>query len=200
MWVSSRHPDEAQRVLDLLQTLDVEVETGSAPSHDALIVVTPLGHDATTSATSEALDATRVVAVDTLFGFDRDLRRVIMPTPATRTDMLEHAQILFAIDGAPVSTIRDSGGFVAQRILACIVNTACEIAQQRIASPDDIDAAVRLGLGYPLGPLALGDRVGAIRIVAVLKGLVDLYGDPRYRPGVWLSRRAALNLPLGLPD
>jgi len=200
VWVSSRHPDEAQRVLDLLQTLDVEVETGSAPSHDALIVVTPLGHDATTSATSEALDATRVVAVDTLFGFDRGLRRVIMPTPATRTDMLERAQILFAIDGAPVSTIRDSGGFVAQRILACIVNTACEIAQQRIASPDDIDAAVRLGLGYPLGPLAIGDRVGAIRIVAVLKGLVDLYGDPRYRPGVWLSRRAALSLPLGLPD
>ncbi|SAL05755.1 3-hydroxyacyl-CoA dehydrogenase [Caballeronia arationis] len=200
VWVSSRHPDEAQRVLDLLQTLDVEVETGSAPSHDALIVVTPLGHDATTSATSEALDATRLVAVDTLFGFDRGLRRVIMPTPATRTDMLERAQILFAIDGAPVSTIRDSGGFVAQRILTCIVNTACEIAQQRIASPDDIDAAVRLGLGYPLGPLALGDRVGAIRIVAVLKGLVDLYGDPRYRPGVWLSRRAALNLPLGFPD
>ena len=80
------------------------------------------------------------------------------------------------------------------------MNTACEIAQQRIATPRDIDAAVRLGLGYPLGPLALGDRVGPQRIVAVLKGLVDVYGDPRYRPGVWLARRAALGLPLGLPD
>ena len=78
--------------------------------------------------------------------------------------MLARAQMLFAIDGAPVSTIRDSGGFVGQRMVACIVNTACEIAQQRIATPDDIDAAVRLGLGYPLGPLALGDRIGAKRM------------------------------------
>jgi 3-hydroxybutyryl-CoA dehydrogenase len=114
--------------------------------------------------------------------------------------MLERAEALFAIDGTPVTTIRDSGGFVGQRIVASIVNTACEIAQQRIATPHDIDAAVRLGLGYPLGPLALGDSVGAKRIVAVLKGLVDVYGDPRYRPGVWLARRAALGMPLDVLD
>ena len=55
----------------------------------------------------------------------------------------------------PVTVIRDSGGFVAQRIVACIVNIACDIAQQRIATPTDIDLAVTLGLGYPQGPLAL---------------------------------------------
>lgn len=200
VWVSRRYPDEARRVLDLLQALDIEVETSSEPSHGALIVVTPLGHDATTCATSEGLDATRVVAVDTLFGFDNGLRRVIMPTPATTEEMVTGARALFGIDGAPVTTLRDSGGFVAQRVVSCIVNTACEIAQKRIATPEDIDVAVRLGLGYPLGPLALGDHIGANRILAVLKGLLDVYGDPRYRPGVWLSRRAALNLPLDLSD
>ncbi|WP_408481268.1 3-hydroxyacyl-CoA dehydrogenase family protein [Paraburkholderia sp. RL17-383-BIF-A] len=96
--------------------------------------------------------------------------------------------------------IRDSGGFIGQRIVASVVNTACEIAQQRIATPHDIDAAVRLGLGYPLGPLAFGDTVGAKRIFAVLKGLMDVYGDPRYRPGVWLARRAALAILLNVPD
>jgi 3-hydroxybutyryl-CoA dehydrogenase len=180
--------------------LHVEVEMGVAPSDDALIIVTPLGQDATTCAIAESLDATRVVAVDTLFGFDASLPRVIMPTPATRDDMLTLAQALFGIDGVSVFTIRDSGGFIAQRVIACIVNTACEIAQQRIATPDDIDAAVRLSLGYPFGPLALGDRVGAKRIVTVLKGLVEVYGDPRYRPGVWLARRAALGLPLRAAD
>ncbi|SOE91439.1 3-hydroxyacyl-CoA dehydrogenase [Caballeronia arationis] len=200
VWVSSRNPEEAQRVLDLLQALHVEVEMGVAPSDDALIIVTPLGQDATTCAIAESLDATRVVAVDTLFGFDASLPRVIMPTPATRDDMLTLAQALFGIDGVSVFTIRDSGGFIAQRVIACIVNTACEIAQQRIATPDDIDAAVRLSLGYPFGPLALGDRVGAKRIVTVLKGLVEVYGDPRYRPGVWLARRAALGLPLRAAD
>jgi 3-hydroxybutyryl-CoA dehydrogenase len=200
VWVSSRHREETKRVLDLLQALDVKVETSIAPSDEALIIVTPLGEDATTCAIAESLDATRVVAVDTFFGFDRSLRRVIMPSPATRVDVLARAQALFAIDGVRVSTIRDSGGFVGQRMIASIVNTACEIAQQRIATPEDIDAAVRLGLGYPLGPLALGDRFGAKRIVAVLKGMVDVYGDPRYRTGVWLARRAALGLPLGVPD
>ncbi len=45
--------------------------------------------------------------------------------------------------------IRDSAGFVAQRVLCCIINIASDIAQQRIASPADIDLAVNLGLGYP---------------------------------------------------
>lgn len=200
VWISSRHPNEAKLVRDLLQTCGIEVEDGEAPSSDALTIVTPLGHDATTCAAAESLDATRVVAVDTLCGLEQGLRRVIMPTPATNKNMLMRARAMFAVDGTPVSVIRDSGGFVAQRILACVVNTACEIAQQRIATPEDIDAAVRLGLGYPLGPLALGDRIGAERILGVLKGLVDVYGDPRYRPGVWLARRAKLRLPLGAPD
>jgi 3-hydroxybutyryl-CoA dehydrogenase len=174
VWVSSRNPEEAQRVLDLLEALHVEVEKGVAPSDDALIIVTPLGQDATTCATMESLDATRVVAVDTLLGFGANLPRVIMPTPATRDEILRLGQALFRIDGGSVFTICDSGGFVGQRMVAGIVNTACEIAQQRIATPDDIDAAVRLGLGYPFGPLTLGDRVGAKRIVNVLKGLLEV--------------------------
>jgi 3-hydroxybutyryl-CoA dehydrogenase len=200
VWVSLHHPDEAQRVLALLKRLNVEVETGPTPSDDALIIVTPLGQDATTCAMSEGLAPPRVIAVDTLLGLDSGLRRVIMPTPATRPNMLARAQALFTIDDTPVTTIRDSGGFVGQRIVASVVNTACEIAQQRIATPHDIDAAVRLGLGYPLGPLAFGDNVGAKRIVTVLKGLIDVYGDPRYRPGVWLTRRAALGIPLDVLD
>jgi 3-hydroxybutyryl-CoA dehydrogenase len=78
-----------------------------------------------------------------------------------------------------------------------IVNTGCEIAQRGIASPDDIDAAVRIGLGYPMGPLALGDRIGAARVLAILESLQRVTGDPRYRPSLWLRRRALLGLRLG---
>jgi 3-hydroxybutyryl-CoA dehydrogenase len=141
-----------------------------------------------------------VVALDTLLGLERGVRRVIMATPATRPDKLSQAKVLFGRDGTAVSVIRDSGGFVSQRIVASIVNTACEIAQQRIASPEHIDAAVRLGLSYPCGPLILGERIGPQRIIAVLNGMMAVYGDPRYRPGVWLSRRASLNLPLQHSD
>jgi 3-hydroxybutyryl-CoA dehydrogenase len=70
------------------------------------------------------------------------------------------------------------------------------MAQQRIASPADIDDAVRLGLGYPQGPLALGDAIGPARIAAILAALHGLSGDPRYRASPWLRRRASLGLKL----
>ena len=73
-----------------------------------------------------------------------------------------------------------------------IVSIGTEIAQQRIASPADIDAAVRIGLGYPLGPLAMGDALGPDRVPEILENLHRLTGDPRYRPGGWLRRRAQL--------
>jgi 3-hydroxybutyryl-CoA dehydrogenase len=59
---------------------------------------------------------------------------------------------------------------------------------------------VRLGLGYPVGPLALGDRIGAGRILAILEALQRTTGDPRYRPSLWLRRRARLGISLTTPD
>ncbi len=99
-----------------------------------------------------------------------------------------------------VTLIRDSAGFIVQRTLASIVNLACDIAQQGIASVEHIDLAVRLGLGYPLGPLEWGDRLGAGRVLRILERLHALSGDPRYRPSPWLRRRAQLGLSLRQPD
>jgi 3-hydroxybutyryl-CoA dehydrogenase len=96
--------------------------------------------------------------------------------------------------------VADSPGAVAQRIAAAVVNVGCDIAQQRIAAPDDIDPAVERGLGYPRGPLALGDALTPARVLQVLEGLYRLTGDPRYRPSLWLRRRVALGVPLTTPD
>ena len=72
--------------------------------------------------------------------------------------------------------------------------------QQRICSPQDLDRAVALGLGYPLGPLAWGDAIGAARVLEILERLQSFYGDPRYRPSPWLKRRALLGLSLLTPE
>ena len=95
-----------------------------------------------------------------------------------------------------VSVIKDSGGFVTQRVVATIVNIASDICQQGICTPPDLETAVPLGLGYPMGPLAMGDRIGPTNLLEILFNLQTVYGDPRYRPSPWLRRRGALGLSL----
>jgi 3-hydroxybutyryl-CoA dehydrogenase len=69
-----------------------------------------------------------------------------------------------------------------------------------VATPEDIDRAVTLGLGYPQGPLALGDTLGAATVLDILDAMHAFYRDPRYRPSPWLVRRARLGVSLLTPD
>jgi 3-hydroxybutyryl-CoA dehydrogenase len=159
-------------------------------------LVAPLGFDVTTVAVVERLDPARTIGIDMLIDEASTQRRVLATNPTTRSDIRAAAHALLARDGKPVSVVRDSGGFVTQRVVACIVNIAADICQRRICTPRDLEAAVTLGLGYPLGPLAMGDRWGPTNVLEVLFNLQTVYGDPRYRPSPWLRRRGALGLSL----
>mgnify|MGYP001197078807 CR=1 FL=1 len=177
---------------DLLTRLGAKIET--RPTPDSVCFVAPLGQDATATALQLKLDPARTVAVDLLFGFAK--RRTLMTTPVTRPEIRNAAHALLASDGVPVSVIRDSAGFVAQRVVAHIVNVGCDIVQQRIASPEDLDSAVVLGLNYPHGPLAMGNAVGPATVLAILEAMHSFYREPRYRPSPWLRRRARLGVSL----
>ena len=75
-----------------------------------------------------------------------------------------------------------------------IVNIGCSIAQSRTAQPPDIDKAVTLGLNYPSGAVQVWRRPRAERVHKVLASMYRIYGDPRYRPNIWLTRRARLGV------
>ena len=152
--------------------------------------MTPIGWDLTTAVVDLKLDPARSVAVDVLFGMKGP--RTLMVTPATDPGMRDAAHALLAADGQKVVVINDSPGFVAQRVVAQIVNIGCGVAQRAIATPADIDKGTKLGLGYPFGPLEWGDRIGAERVLHILERLQAFYGEPRYRPSPWLKRRVAL--------
>jgi 3-hydroxybutyryl-CoA dehydrogenase len=79
----------------------------------------------------------------------------------------------------------------AQRIVTMMVLVAAEAAAAGIGSREDIDAAARLALAYPRGPLELGDAIGAGRIAAIAAGLFAATGDRRWRPSAWLDRDAS---------
>jgi len=193
VWVSRALPEFGAQAAQLVRSLGGRLDEGARPAPDSLCVVTPLGADATGCCAAEGLDATRVVALDMLFASGR---RTLMTTPLTGAAARVAAHGLFASDGVPVSVIRDSAGFVAQRVVAHIVNVGCDIAQQAIAAPGDIDRAVTLGLGYPSGPLAMGDALGPARVAAILDAMHGIHRDPRYRPSPWLRRRALLGASL----
>jgi 3-hydroxybutyryl-CoA dehydrogenase len=195
VWVSPRAARRPE-LLRLIHALGAQLESGATPSSAALILVAPLGFDVTTVAAVERLDATRTLGIDMMVDDVATKRRVLATNPATRRDMRDAAHALFARDGKAVSVIRDSGGFVTQRVIATIVNIACDMCQQGVCSPADLDTAVRLGLGYPQGPLAMGDLYGPTNVLEILFNLQTVYGDPRYRPSPWLRRRGALGLSL----
>ena len=127
-------------------------------------------------------------------------RRVLAVTPATAPEAVRDAVAVLAAPSAEVTVVRDTPGSVAQRLLASVVSVAASIAERHIAAPADIDLAVTAGLGYPYGPLAWGERIGAGRMLRLQRALHAATGDPRYRPARWVTERAQLGLPLTAPD
>lgn len=195
VWLSPRAARRAE-LLQLLKKLGARIETGQSPSPQALTLVAPLGFDVTTVAVVERLDPARTIGIDMLVDDAVTKRRVLATNPATRLDMRDAAHALFARDGKAVSVIKDSGGFVTQRVLATIINIASDICQQSICTPKDLETAVTLGLGYPQGPLAMGNLYGPTNVLEVLFNMQTVYGDQRYRPSPWLRRRGAIGLSL----
>ena len=200
VWVmpSSTMPTFTTTLRERLQSAGLPLDLSEHPTGAALILLTPVGWDLTTAVRDLELDPRRAVAVDMLFGLEGP--RTLMVTPATDPVFRDAAHALLAADGSPVVVINDSPGFVAQRIVAHIINVACQVASRGIASPADIDRGSRLGLGYPHGPLAWGDQLGAACVLHILERLEDFYRDPRYRPSPWLKRRAMLGLSLLAPN
>ncbi len=200
VWVrpSADHGDLIAPLVDLCKKSGVVVEASAQPSKTALVLLGQIGYDLTTAIQDLRLDAARTVAVDVLFGLKGP--RTLMVTPGIDPAMRDAAHALLASDGQPAIVINDSPGFIAQRVVAMIVNVGCGIAQRGIASPVDIDKGAKLGLGYPFGPLEWGDQLGPKRVLHILECLHAFYADPRYRPNAWLKRRAMLGLPLTAPE
>ncbi len=194
-WPSKDHQDLIDPLIEICKKAGTPIETGEKPSEHALVVLCQIGYDLTTAIHElPQLDGKRTVSVDVLFGLKGP--RTLMVTPAIDPAMRDAAHAMLAADGQAVIVINDSPGYVAQRTVAMVVNVGCNIAQRGIASPEDIDKGVKLGLGYPFGPLEWGDRIGPARVLFILERLHAFYADPRYKPSPWLKRRVMLGLPL----
>ncbi|MQW92058.1 3-hydroxyacyl-CoA dehydrogenase [Acinetobacter sp. dk771] len=194
IWIKADRETDESILRDYIREQGLVIDAAETPAAQSLILLATYGEDTTTAALRFGVDASRAVSIDMLTDFAK--HRTLMPSIATEKTYIDQAHALFAKQGHGVSVIAESIGFVAQRVLAMVVNLACDIAQQQIATAADIDKAVKLGLGYPHGPISWGDVLGANRILLILERMLANTGDQRYRPSPWLKRRAQLNLSL----
>lgn len=111
---------------------------------------------------------------------------------AGERDLAEAAGLFQAL-GKEVGVIDDVPGMVVARTVAMIVDLAVDAAARGIASPGDIDTAMRLGVNYPGGPMEWADRLGAPWVRDVLDSLHHCYAGGRYAPTWALRRRADLD-------
>ena len=93
--------------------------------------------------------------------------------------------------GKTVVRAKDHAGFIVNRLLIPFLNDAARLYDEGFATREDIDTAVSLGLGHPLGPLALADLIGIDTCVSVARILYEEFGDARYAPPPVMKRMAA---------
>jgi 3-hydroxybutyryl-CoA dehydrogenase len=99
-------------------------------------------------------------------------------SPATLAAVAEAGKRM----GKEVHACRDFPGFVSNRVLMPMINEAIFCLHESVATPEDIDAIMRLGMNHPMGPLQLADFIGLDTCLAILNVLHDGFKDPKYRP------------------
>ncbi len=109
-------------------------------------------------------------------------------TAATDADVVPAAEAFVAALGKTAVPVLDSTGFIVNRLLVPLLLNAIHAYGQGLATAEQIDTAMRLGCGQPVGPLALSDLIGLDVVYAMAKLLYKDTGDACYRPPALLRR------------
>ncbi len=116
-----------------------------------------------------------------------ELIRGLQTSDATHLSVMDLAE---RVGKSPI-TVKNSAGFVVNRILVPMINEAFFVLDSGIASADDIDTGMKLGCNHPIGPLALADMVGLDVCLAVMDVFLKEFGDSKYRASPLLREMVA---------
>ncbi len=132
----------------------------------------------------------RLVGCGALQGFSAKPLVEIAPTVFSPKETLEVVQTFFRSIGKEIEFVQDRIGMVLPRILCQIINEATFALMEDVASPKDIDTAMKLGVNYPHGPIEWIDKIGIKNVYAVLKALEQDMNEDRYRISPLLRQMA----------
>ncbi|MEO5619211.1 MAG: 3-hydroxybutyryl-CoA dehydrogenase [Candidatus Eisenbacteria bacterium] len=112
----------------------------------------------------------------------------VVRTIHTDTTALQEANAWCMAVGKTVVSCGDSTGFVVNRLLVPYMIDAVRVFEEGLASRDDIDNAMKLGCGYPMGPLFLTDYVGLDTTVSICEIMFNAFKEPRFAAPALLKR------------
>ena len=165
----------------LLQKLDTSLPASS-------VIVSSCLRFTTTLIASWVKNPERIVGFATFFPLkDRKLIELAGGLRTAEPAILQ-AEQLFQSLGKETVRVKDAAGLTFPRILSLIINEAARSFEEGVATAEEIDVAMRLGVNYPQGPLRWADQIGLDEVVAVLEGLQHETGDDRYRPAPLLKK------------
>lgn len=133
-----------------------------------------------------------VVLLDLVNDWQRSPLVVLAAAANNRPEDTAKVIHFFQQQGKQVLMINDYPGMLVWRTVAMLANEATDAAQKGVASEQDIDTAMRLGVNYPHGPLSWGAELGWQHVLRLLENLQQHYGEERYRPTSLLRQRTLL--------
>lgn len=127
-------------------------------------------------------------------------------SPAADVPVVEVARSLYTTDeaykkvckfarllGKRIIPVIESPGIISTRLIAPMINEACEILMEGVADMEDIDATMKIGYGFPYGPFEMADKIGIDVVVRWLDNLYKEFGDIKYKASPMLKKRVRAN-------
>jgi len=187
-------PGPAATLVELAEERGIEIERDSHGAGHLVLPGATLalsdGRPATLRAADEGLD--NLVLFDLAGDYRLATRLAVAPADQAEDAALTAAVGLFEALGKAVSVVDDPPGLIVMRTVAMLANEAFEVVEGRVAAPEDVDTAMRLGVRYPRGPLAWAHEVGLARLVRCLDNLRVVTGEERYRAALLLRRKSIM--------
>jgi len=115
----------------------------------------------------------------------------LVKTDLTSEQTLNTAKQFVAKLGKEAVTVRESPGFIVNRVLIPMINEAAILFEEKVASAEDIDKAMALGANHPIGPLALADLIGLDVCLAIMETLKEQLKSDKYEPAPVLRELVA---------
>lgn len=191
---SAKIPQGIHLALELTNT-DIELKKENIRNLDEALPPTCaiLTSSVTVSASEQAAwikGKHRLVGFAAMPSFSRQPLAEVAPTIHSPVETIEVVRRFFGSLGKECEYVQDRVGMVFPRILCQIMNEACFALQDEVASPEDIDTAMKLGVNYPHGPVEWADKIGFQQVYAVLTALQNDLQEDRYRIAPLLKQMA----------